>query len=164
VGFDQAADDWIIEACNAAQEEISKVLEDFHGYYVLRLVQCDGIPLYSHGGLYEGVDETSFRGAFLSECGDVLSAGLIEEAWVHKFPEDAVRYGQALLAAQAQAAAGAGPPETQAGARPGLLARLGLGKKKPPSLPLDEQLDIVGSAGKWFIFWGERGHAIRAWF
>lgn len=163
VGFDKAADDWIIERTNAAPEEIPEVLKDFHGYYVLRLVQCDGVPEYTHGGLYEGVDETSFRGAFLDGCKDVLAASLIEEAWGHKFPEEAVRYGRALLAAAAEAS-GAGTRPTPPEDRPGLLARFGLGKKKPPSLPLEEQIDIVRSAGKWFIFWGERGHAIRAWF
>lgn len=163
VGFDKAADDWILEASNATPDEVPEVLKDFQGYYVLRLVQCDGIPGYSNGGLYDGVDETSFRGDFLNDCTEVLSAALIEDAWGHKFPEDAVRYGQTLLAAEAQASA-AGTSRTSSEVRPGLLERLGLGKKKPPSLPLEEQLDIVRAAGKWFIFWGERGHAIRAWF
>jgi hypothetical protein len=31
-------------------------------------------------------------------------------------------------------------------------------------MALAEQLDIVRAAGRWFIFWGERGHPIRAWF
>jgi hypothetical protein len=163
VGFDKTADDWIVESSNATPDEVPNVLKDFHGYYVLRLARCDGVPKYSNGGLYDGVDETSFRGDFLSDCAEVLSAGLIEEAWDHKFPEDAVRYGRGLLAAEAQATE-AGTRRTHSEARPGLLERLGWAKKKPPSLPLEEQLDIVRAAGKWFIFWGERGHAIRAWF
>jgi hypothetical protein len=101
VGFDKTADDWIVESSNATPDEVPNVLKDFHGYYVLRLARCDGVPKYSNGGLYDGVDETSFRGDFLSDCAEVLSAGLIEEAWDHKFPEDAVRYGRGLLAAEA---------------------------------------------------------------
>jgi hypothetical protein len=159
VGFDQAADDWIIKASQATTpEQQAEVLNEMHGYYVLRLVDCAGVPKYSNGGLYDGVDETSFRGAFLDECGDVLSKGLMEEAWEHRFPEEAISYGRALLAAAD--AAEAGRPE----ARPGLLARLGFAKSKSGSTPMEEQLEIVQSAGSWFIYWGQRGHAIRAWF
>jgi hypothetical protein len=41
------------------------------------------------------------------------------------------------------------------------LARLGLAKEP---MAITEQLDIVRTAGRWVIFWGERGHPIRAWF
>ena len=65
VGFDAAAAAWIIEARQAkTPEEIRTVLDQFHGYRVLRLVKCDGVPEYTHAGLYDGVDETSFRGRF----------------------------------------------------------------------------------------------------
>lgn len=163
VGYDKAADEWIIEASNASAEQIPEMLKDMHGYYVLRLVKCDGIPEYSHGGLYDGVDDTSFRGSFLGECGDVLPKSLIDEAWSHKFPEEAIRYGRALLAAAGEAAA-AGAPAKQAEPKPGFFSRLAGAAKKPDSAPFDEQLKIVQAAGKWLVFWGERGHAIRAWF
>ncbi len=38
-----------------------RVLNEFEGYYALRLVECDGVPKYSNGGLYAGADETSTR-------------------------------------------------------------------------------------------------------
>ena len=159
VGFDRAADEWIIKASRATTpEQEAEVLREMHGYYVLRLVESDGIPKYSNGGLYDGVDETSFRGAFLDECSDVLPKNLFEEAWEHKFPEKAIAYGRALLAAASVAEAG------QSEIKPGLLSRLGLGRKESSSTPLEEQLDIVRSAGRWYIYWGERGHAIRAYF
>jgi hypothetical protein len=134
------------------------VLKEFAGYYVVRLVECDGVPKHSHGGLYEGADETSFRGAFLEDCEDVVNPNLLEEAWEHKFPEEAVAYGKALLAS-AEAAERAG----RAPRRRSFLARLGWTKEREP-MPITEQLDIARAAARWFIFWGERGHAIRAWF
>jgi len=160
VGFDGAADAWIIEKRKAkTPEDVAAVLKAFHGYYVLRLVKCDGVPKYSHGSLYDGVDETSFRGAFLNCCGDVLGKDLLEGAWNNKLPEVAVSYGQALLAA-ANAAETAGlAPEP----RRTILSRVGLAKTAEP-VTIAEQLDIVRAAGRWFIFWGERGHPIRAWF
>jgi hypothetical protein len=158
VGFDTAADAWIVEARKAqTSEEVAATLKEFSGYYVLRLVKCDGVPTYSNGGLYHGVDETSFRGAFLENCRNVIDEHLLKAAWEHKFPETAIEYGRALLAA---ADAGETSPRT---ARRNLLSRLGLVKSAEP-LPLPEQLDIVRAAGRWFIFWGERGHAIRAYF
>jgi hypothetical protein len=160
VGFDSAADAWIAERQNAkSPEDIAAVLKQFHGYYALRLAKCDGVPNYSNGGLYNGVDETSFRGAFLSDCGDVLDKHLLNDAWNSKLPEAAISYGQALLAAADTADAAHVSPQL----RRTFLSRIGLAKTVEPEA-IAEQLDIVRAAGRWFIFWGERGHAIRAWF
>jgi len=162
VGTDPEANRWIIEARGArTPEEVDALLKDFAGYYVLQLVKCDGIPQYTHGGLYEGVDETSFRGAFLSACTDVLPGHLVEAAWSHRFPDEAIDYGRALLAAADAAKSG----ETSIGIPSTGLGRLfGRPKQRPSELSFEEQQSIVRSAGRWFIFWGERGHAIRAWF
>lgn len=160
VGHDGSADQWILEAQNAkTPQEIAAVLKQFQGYYVVRLVKCDGVPEYSHGGLYEGADETSFRGAFFNQCQDVLSKNLLNEAWNHKFPDEAEAYGKALLAAAEIAEASGKPPKR----RRTLLSRLGLAKEREP-VAIAEQLDIVRAAGRWFVFWGARGHPIRAWF
>jgi hypothetical protein len=160
VGHDNAANQWILEARNAkTPEDVAAVSKQFEGYYVVRLVECDGVPKYSHGGLYDGVDETSFRGAFLNDCEDVLSKELLNDAWNHKLPEAAVLYGKTLLAA-ADAAEAAGKASAR---RRTLLSRLGLAKKSEP-VAIADQLDIVRAAGRWFIFWGQLGHPIRAWF
>ena len=161
VGFDAAADAWIIAARKATTpEQIAATLKEFHGYYVLRLLTCDGVPKYSNGGLYGGADETSFRGAFLSDCEEVLGKALLEDAWNSKLPDAAVTYGRALLAAADAAEVGSAVPKP----RPSLMSRLLPAKRTNTPPPLADQLDIVRAAGRWFIFWGERGHAIRAWF
>jgi hypothetical protein len=98
VGYDDAANEWILKARNVnTPEDAAAVLKEFEGYYVLRLVECDGVPKYSNGALYVGTDETSFRGAFLQDCQDVLSKSLLNDAWNHKFPEAAVAYGKLCL-------------------------------------------------------------------
>lgn len=160
VGHDPAANEWIISAKEArTPEQAAAVLKEFDGFYVVRLVACDGVPKYSSGGLYEGADETSFRGAFLNDCRDVISKSVLNEAWNHKFPEQAVAYGKALLAAADSAQAAGKEPQRHRT----LLSRLGLAKESEP-VELVDQLNIVRAAGRWFIFWGERGHPIRAWF
>ena len=80
------------------------------------------MPKYSHGGLYEGADETSFHGALLNDCRDVLSKDLLNEAWNQKFPEKVVAHGKTLLAAVKAAEAAGGAP------RPGRS----LGRVRPP--------------------------------
>jgi len=159
VGYESAADQWVLGARKpTTPEENAAVLKEFEGYYVVRLVKCDGVPEYCNAGAYEGADDTSFRGAFLSDCEDVLSKQLLKEAWNHKFPEQAVEYGKALLAAADIAEHGDNPKRRRT-----LLSLLGLHKQRAP-VSLGEQVDIVRAAGRWYVFWGERGHAIRAWF
>jgi hypothetical protein len=159
VGSDEAANQWILRAREVkTPDEATAVLKEFDGYYAVPLVKCDGVPGYSNSGMYDGADATSFRGSFLKDCTDILSKDLLNDAWNHKFPEQAVAYGRELLAAAN--AAEAGKPLK---ARGSLLARIGLAKKSEP-VPMAEQLDIVRAAGRWFVFWGDRGHPIRAWF
>ena len=160
VGFDSAADAWIIEAQDAkTPEDVAAVLKEFHGYHVLRLVKCHGVPDYSNGGLYDGVDETSFRGAFLMDCRDLLGEDLLNEAWNNKLPEAAIWYGQALLvAADAAETAGVAPKAGRT-----VLSLVEPANTAEP-VAIAEQVDIVRAAGRWFIFWGQRGHPIRAWF
>jgi hypothetical protein len=160
VGHDSAANKWILEARQPkTPEEAADILKEFEGYYVARLVECDGVPGFSNAGLYEGVDETSFRGSFLDQCQDILSTDLLSDAWNHKFPDDAVAYGNDLLAA----ADTAERDGRVAKPRSTFLSRLGLSKAPPAPLAITEQIEIVRQAGRWFIFWGERGHPIRAW-
>ena len=89
----------------------------------------------------------------------MLNKLLLNEAWNHKFPEEAVAYGKALLAAADAVAATSKIPKRQRS----FLSRLGLTKKRE-AIPMADQLAIVRAAGRWFIFWGERGHPVRAWF
>jgi hypothetical protein len=160
VGESPEADQWVIKAQNAATpEETARVLAEFDGYYVLQLVRCDGISEYTHAGLYEGIDETSFRGKFLEACTDVLSPELIELAWEHRFPQDAIEYGNQLLNAAEKAVLKRNSPT-----KPSFLNRLGFGKTNANAEAFDEQVKIVTAAGNWYVFWGERQHAIRAWF
>ena len=158
VGIDPAANAWIIDAQQAVRpDDVGQVLKAFDGYYAIRLVSCDGVPKYSNGGLYDGVDETSFRGALLNDCANVIDKSLMAAAWQHKLPDAAIDYGRALLEAADRA------ETVPLIARKSLLSRLGLTKSSAP-ISLSEQLDIVRAAGRWFVFWGKRGHPIRAYY
>ena len=60
--------------------------------------------------------------------------------------------GRTLL----EAADAAHAADTAPKRRRTLLSRLGLAKEREP-IAIEEQLDIVRAAGRWFIFSGERG-------
>ncbi len=93
----------------------------------------------------------------MKKCESVIDKRLLSEAWNNKFPEAAISYGTALLAAADAAEV------FPKGVRRGFLSRLNLVKSADP-IPLAEQFDIVRAAGRWFVFWGERGYPIRAYF
>lgn len=158
VGTDPEADDWIARHLSGRLSREEAIAQHV-GYYVLALVQCDGLPMYSNGGLYPGVDETSFRGQLLAACTTVLTDHMIHEAWEHRMPDAAVAYGQSLLAAAANTRAGKRPARP----KPSWLKRM-FEKRQQEELELDEQLEIVEAAGRWFVFWGSRGHPIFAYF
>jgi len=160
VGYDKAADDWIVAVREArTPDQIDACLKEFHGYYALALVGPPGIPKYSNGGLYDGVDATSFRGAFFNSCTAVLGPKLRDRAWENMWPEEALAYGRDLVRAadEAERRQLRLPPS-----KPSFLARLGL-TRKVEDLPFAEAVDVVRSAGQWYVFWAERGHPIRAW-
>ena len=168
VGDNARADAW---ALHHKPEDSSlsdaEFLEQMAGYRVLRLVPqpCPGLPRYTNAPAYDEVDETSFRGAFLQSCEQILGKELLERAWTDVMrPEEAVEYGQALLdAAERARAAGPPPPE----ASKGFLSKLfGGPKEQSPEddTSFDEQLEILEVAGAWYRFWGERGHPIWGYY
>ena len=89
-------------------------------------------------------------------------------------PEEAVEYGQALLASAENpwVEPPPPPPPPPPPREPGFLDRL-LGnappEPEPPEPPpteedVEEMRNILRAAGRWYIFWGERGHPINAWY
>jgi hypothetical protein len=153
VGFDKAADAWMVKARGAKTAgEIAACLKEFHGHYVLRLLGPPAIPQYSNGGMYAGVDETCFRGEFLRRCEALLGAELLSRAWESLWPEEAVAYGEALLRV-------AGPQSVGPAPKSSMWQRFMGGGDEP-----DERIDIIRAAGEWYVFWGARGHPIQPWY
>jgi hypothetical protein len=157
VGFDPDANDWMVRSYRDQSDQTpeDQIIRDNHDYHVLSLLHgsCDGVTHYTHGGLYEGVDLTSFRGAFLSECVDYLDKTVLNKAWTTVMtPDEAISYGTTLLASLTDP-----PKEVKRGFFSKLLSR----RKKAT---LEEQKLILTAAGKWYVFWGSRGHYIQAYF
>ena len=166
VGFDAEADAWAIARKDPARRVTdAQLIEHMRGYFVVDLMRgkCDGVPQYTNGGLYDGIDETSFRGAFLESCEDLLGEGLLGDAWTEVMrPEEAVDYGKRLLAA-AEAADAANPGRPKRSAPPPSEDDEA-DSRDVADMTLDEKIEILRAAGRWYVFWGERGHPIAAWF
>lgn len=68
----EVADDWVAGILanggfrDPAIQTVEQALAYMQGFYVLELLpECDGLPIYTHGGLGALVDLTSFRGKFV---------------------------------------------------------------------------------------------------
>jgi len=134
-------------------EEIAAI-EQMRGYRVLELAPpCDGLPMYSNASINSELDLTSFRGAFLNDCEELLGKELLESAWGRKLPEDLVAYGHALME-RADA----------------WVAAHGCEWVRDQVTPPDDsaspaaQAHIVFAAARWCLYWGERGHWLDPWF
>jgi hypothetical protein len=149
VGFDAEADAWMIARARQAGETKAddEIIAATKGYYVVDLLlgKSDGVPAYSNSGLYD-VGATSFRGQFLEDCTAFLDTPTIELAW-RDFtrPSEAVAYGQRLIAALNRPV---GPSSGRA----------------TDNLSVQEQRQVIDIAGRWYVFWGNRGNPIWANF
>jgi len=181
VGRDKAADDYVLKnKPKDSSESNAEFLAKLGGYFVLDLVEnCDGVPRYTLGALSHDVDQTSFRGQMLTGCYRVIGDRHVI-AWTDMRPEEAIEFGQELLAAAEKARRGdLEPEEPKPEEATGKRRLFGLLKPKPiaPSFELqrwekrqrskisvEEQIALVEAAGRWYLFWGRLGHPIHAYF
>jgi hypothetical protein len=157
VGFDEAADAWLRgrleEAGKIADLELAQ--EKMHGYYVLDLLPpCDGFALYTHNGLYEGVDRCSFRAKFLEDAESIIGPALLERAYDRMLARDLAAYADALDAAVR-------PWATRAGV---LHVEHASDAPEYGEDSAASQADILFSAIRWCRFWSARGHGLDPWW
>lgn len=155
VGVDAEATAW---ARQQAEKRTNKSLsvEEFvssmTGYRVLALVPpCDGLPRYTNSVLGGYVDAYAFRSQFLSDCSAIIGERLLSDAWNSKLPADTIKYGQELLQSSVEFAKS---------------NQIDLSKVHTLDDPdsIEFKLDVVQSAGRWCVFWGERGHWLESYF
>jgi hypothetical protein len=166
VGTDAEANAWAIKVAreNGRTETDAEIIEHMKGYHAstLMLGRCDGVQKFSNGHSTSYVDATSFRGQWLELCRDVLDEETITAAWQQVFrPEEAIAYGEKLLA---MLKAGKPPAPPAPPKKKGFFDKLFPERPAPEPIPLEEQRAAVEAAGKWFIFWGRRGHPVWANF
>ncbi len=165
VGTDPEADAWALQNKSADSDlPDAEFLEEHKGYRVFALLDpSDGISNYSNAGAYDGVDRCSFRGSFLEDCEDIIGSDLLKKAWTDVMrPEDAEDYGKQLLEAAEQFRNSGERRQLSSGFLSKLFGRRR--RAQIADMPDEEKLEIIESAGKWYRFWGERGHPIWAFY
>lgn len=153
VGYDETANKWIKEKYQESDKEISEeeFLTQYNGFYVIELSEeKDAVPVY----ISIGQDENVFRGQFLKDCIDLLGEDLVAEAWNTKFADEALDYGNRLMAAGLKIA------------KENNLEYLKDQRNPPDTDPqtIESNLHIVFSLAKWLIFYGKNGHGYEADF
>jgi hypothetical protein len=134
---------------------------------VLPLVPpCDGLPPYSNGSPGGYVEQFSFRAQFLRDCADDIGEELLSSAYESKLPGDLLDYGRELLARAEDLARrhGLDPLNLVTPDELPSLEDLMAGKLPPPTpWSVEHRVDVAHSAGRWCVFWGERGHILDAY-
>lgn len=148
VGHHDAATEWARGKYDEQKPPVpwEQWLEDMRGYYVLDLCPpCDGLPKYSNAPI--GIGELyTFRAQFLRDCTDVIGDDMLERGYSPMRSGEMLSYGKELI----------GLAESYA-ARNGV--DLADTESADPDSPADK-VDIVMAAGRWCVFWAERGHPL----
>jgi hypothetical protein len=153
VGFDAAADAWALEIYRSEPREVPEQawLEKLHGFYVLDLVTpCDGLPRYSNGSPGGYVERYSFRAQFLLDCEYIISTPLLEAGYSSMLTPQLRAHGEALMRKFEVFV-------TERGLDPCNL------DTDDPESPLFHA-DVVGAAGRWCLFWADRGHVLDSYW
>jgi hypothetical protein len=162
VGVDPAADDWArrvrLELEDEPEEEPeseAEFLRRLAGFRVLDLVpECDGLPRYTNGSPGAYVEAYSFRGKFLHDCADELGEDLLERAYTSMIAADLLVYGRELLAIAADLADRHGLDPDHLTVPEFADAEMHTGPLTSPEF----KVDVLTAAGRWCVFWAERGH------
>jgi len=110
----------------------------------------DGLPRYTNGSPGGYVEAYSFRGQFLRDCEGIIGPELLESAYVSKTASETTAYGRELLNRASVRAHELGIDLTAVHSA-----------EDPESVEF--HLDVVQSAGRWCVFWGDRGHWLEAY-
>jgi hypothetical protein len=169
VGRDPEADAWARQLRIDIDSEESE--EDFlaglNGFAVLPLVPpCDGLPPYSNGSPGGYVEAYAFRAQFLHDCEEDIGSELIASAYESKLPDELMVYGRQLLdKAEALAARhGLDPRDLVIPDEIPTVDEFVAGKRAPTRWSVEHRIDVVHSAGRWCVFWAERGHILDAYW
>lgn len=154
VGSSAEADAWArqrYKELQLADVSESEFMAQMQGEYVLALAPpCDGFPYYSNWTAGY-VERFSFRGEFLNECEDIISAETFEKCYVSCLADGLARLGEELRACATSYARDKNLEHIE------FVASVDFEEKNPES-----KLHILYSAARWCEYWSSRGHGLEA--
>ena len=169
VGRDREADEWArrLRIDLGRDEPEEEFLAQLDGFAVLPLVPpCDGLPHYTNGTPGGYVEPYAFRAQFLHDCADDIGEDLLASAYESKLPDDLLGYGRQLLTKAEDLAHrhGLDPRNLVVPDEIPTLEEFEAGKRAPTSWSVEHRVDVAHSAGRWCVFWAERGHILDAYW
>lgn len=156
LGLDPEADKWLLgrPTEQGDAEKFDQAREAMKGLWVLDLLpKCDGFPLYTNYGAYEGLERYSFRGSFLRDAEHVLGPALLERAYQNQLAEGLSVFGDALLGVAREYAINSGVAHIEH------APTVEFQEESPSSIA-----HILFSAAKWCRYWSSRGHGLEVWY
>jgi hypothetical protein len=168
VGHDPDADAWARQVYRRQPRDQSEddFLRALEGFWVLDLMPpCDGLPRYSNGSPGGYVEAYAFRAQFLRDCADDLGEELFAAAYESKLPDDTLAYGRQLLAVADELVHryNLGPQTLGPDEFP-TLEESEAGIPSPTTFSPTHRADVLSCAGRWCVFWAERGHFLDAYW
>ena len=169
VGHDPQADEWarqMYREMDQIDDSEAQFLVEMEGFAVLPLVApCDGLPRYSNGSPGGYVEQYSFRAQFLHDCAEDIGKDLFEAAYESKLSGELLVYGQQLLAKAEELAArhGLDPMNLVIPEEVPSEEEYAAGRRAPETWSVEHRIDVAHCAGRWCVFWAERGHFLDAW-
>lgn len=154
VGSSAEADAWArkrYKELQPSEHSEAEFMEHVQGEYVLDLVPpCDGLPYYSNWTMGY-VERFSFRGEFLRDCEDIISAETFGKCYVSCLAAGLATLGQELRACATSYARDTHLEQFD------FVESRDFEEKSPES-----KLHILYSATRWCEFWSSRGHGMEA--
>jgi hypothetical protein len=169
VGRDPQADEWArqLRVEQGYDESEENFLAHLNGFAVLPLVPpCDGLPRYTNGSPGGYVEEYAFRAQFLQDCADDIGEELLAAAYESKLSDELLVYGRQLLARAEDLARrhGVDPLNLVVPDEVPTMEEFEAGKRAPTTWSVEHRVDVAHSAGRWCVFWAERGHFLDAYW
>jgi len=169
VGRDPEADDWArqLRLDLDSDESEEEFLAGLNGFAVLPLVPpCDGLPRYTNGSPGGYVEAYAFRAQFLHDCEADIGSELMNSAYESKLPDELMVYGRQLLAKAEDLAGrhGLDPHNLVIPDKIPTWDEFEAGERPPKEWSVEHRVDVAHSAGRWCVFWAERGHILDAYW
>jgi hypothetical protein len=169
VGRDPEADAWArrLRIDLGREEPEEAFLAEFAGFAVLPLVPpCDGLPCYTNGSPGGYVEAYAFRGQWLRDCEEEIGEELLAAAYESKLPGELLVYGQELLAKAEGLARQHNLDPLKLVIRDQFPTLEEIAAEGYTAVPLsvEHKLDVIHSAGRWCVFWAQRGHILDAYW
>jgi hypothetical protein len=155
VGFDPAADAWLVERVTKSNRlpELEQIRVEMRGYNVLELMPVsDGFSVYSNFKQFEHLERYSFNAELLVTYADVLGTELFDRLYTSMLAEAHAEFASRMTDVATKFWLDNNLPDHVATIREPVF----------PEGSLERKGHILYAAAKWCTYWSQRGYGLAA--